>query len=194
MKEKWINIFKKSNKKDILKKGLLCIFIIIIIIVIILAIKEIKRSNNYKKELTLTATEMINSINQSKDCMNTIKDVWYNSIWKIENEKTNLYTKTNGKFNNSFNDSLQALMNDKDFKKNIYDVKNSQKEIKKSLDKLKNPPLTWKNSYQKTKDSYKDYLEITKLCTNHSGNLLSYSEKVEKVDKIINKVKKNIDY
>lgn len=194
MKEKWINIFKKGNKKDILKKGLLCIFIIIIIIVIILAIKEIKRSNNYKKELKLTATEMINSINQSKDCMNTIKDVWYNSIWKIENEKTNLYTKTNGKFNNNFNDSLQALMNDRNFKKNIYEVKNSQEEIKKLLDKLKNAPLTWKKSYQKTKDSYKDYLEITKLCTNHSGNLLSYSEKVENVDKLINKVKKNIDY
>ena len=62
---------------------------------------------------------MIMGAIKAEDSGNLIHDVWYNTIYKESDSKTDKYTKTNHSFNEDFNTSLTALMSDDDFKKDI---------------------------------------------------------------------------
>ena len=47
---------------------------------------------------------------------------------------------------------------------------------------MKNPPEEWKDAYADLKEYYDDYITLTNLCTNPSGNLTTYSNNFSQAD------------
>ena len=176
-----------SNNK--VKKVLI---ILIIIIVVILSVKwfnnfkskklEDIANSRYETNLDMILFEILDGSVSAETCGNKIKKVWYNSIWEDDDEETDKYTKTNGKFNDDFNDSLKALFRDPDFISIVNDVEKSQKNVNKTMKELVNPPEKWKNAYIDLKELYDDYLTLTNLCINPSGNIQSYSSNFNTAD------------
>lgn len=163
-----------------------------------LAKKSRKLSEQYKEDLSTITYKMLNGAAQAENCGNLIHKVWSNTIWKDEDPETDKYTKKNGVFNDSFNDSLSILFNDPDFIKKTDDLEQNKDEVNKLIQKMKNPPQEWEDAYNDLKDFYDDYLILTNLCTNPSGNLQTYSTNFSNADADTvngyNRVKSYLDY
>ncbi len=144
--------------------------------------KTQKLSEQYEDNLSTITYKMLSGAASAETCGNKIKKVWSNSIWKDDDDETDKYTKTNGKFNEDFNDSLSALFADPDFIKTTDNVEKNQKEVNKLMKEMKQPPEEWKEAYNDLKDYYDDYLTLTNLCTNPSGSLQTYSTNFNNAD------------
>ena len=129
----------------------------------------------------------------AEECGHLIRDVWYNTIFKINDEDTNKYTKNNGQFNDDFNDSLTTLFTDSNFKSKIDKIRQNQDEIANLLVKLKNPPSTWKDAYTELKTYYDDYLTLTELIISPSGNLNTFTSNLNNAISNISKDIKKIN-
>lgn len=155
-------------------------------------------SQQYKDNLSTITYKMLSGAANAESCGNKIKKVWSNSIWKDDDAETDKYTKTNGRFNEDFNDSLSALFADPNFIKITDGVEQNQKEVNKLIKEMKNPPEEWKDAYNDLKDYYDDYLTLTNLCTNPSGSLQTYSTNFSNADTDAlngyNKMKSYLDY
>lgn len=155
-------------------------------------------SEQYKDNLSTISYKMLSGAADAESCSEKIKKVWSNSIWKDDDAETDKYTKTNGKFNEDFNDSLSALFDDPDFIKITDGVEQNQKEVNKLMKKMKNPPDEWKDAYSDLKEYYDNYLTLINLCTNPSGSLQTYSTKFSNVDTDVvngyNKIKSYLNY
>lgn len=155
-------------------------------------------SSQYKSNLSTITFKMLSGAAEAETCGNKIKKVWSNTIWEDDDPETDKYTKTNGIFNDDFNDSLTALFTDSDFKKITDSVEENQDEVNKLMREMKNPPEEWSDAYLDLKDYYDDYLTLTNLCTNPSGSLQTYSTNFNNADTDAlngyNKVKSYLDY
>lgn len=155
-------------------------------------------SRQYKIKLSTITFKMFTGAVEAESCGNKIKKVWSNSIWEDSDPETDKYTKTNGKFNDDFNDSLSALFSDQDFIKITDSVEQNQKEVMKLMKEMKNPPEEWKDAYNDLKEFYDNYLEFTNCCTNPSGSLQTYSTNFSNADtKVLNgynKLNSYLDY
>lgn len=181
-----VEVVKKRNKMSKKKKITIVISIIVAICGIIGGIffyNELKKNDKkidiglYKSQLDgATSLMLIGSID-ANECGNLINSVWYNSIWEKSDSKTDKYTKKNGKFNDDFNDSLSTLFDDQDFSKKIDELKDNQEEVKKTMKELQNPPEGMEDAYYDIKECYDNYLTLTNLCINPSGNYTTYSNK-----------------
>lgn len=160
--------------------------------------KNQELSEQYKDNLNTITYKMLSGAADAESCGNKIKKVWSNSIWKDDDSETDKYTKTNGKFNDDFNDSLSALFADPDFIKITDSVKQNQKEVNKLMKEMKNPLEEWTDAYNDLKDYYDDYLTLTNLCTNPSGSLQTYSTNFSNADTDAlngyNKIRSYLDY
>lgn len=186
-----VEVIKKKRKMTKKKKITIIISTIVIICGIIGGIifyNEIKKNDKkidiglYKSQLDLASSEMLIGSISAEECGDLISDVWYNSIFKKSDSKTDKYTKKNGKFNDDFNDSLNALFEDEDFSKEIEELKDNQEEVKKSMKELQNPPEGMEDAYYDIKEFYDNYLKLTKLCIDPSGNYNSYISKLNEAD------------
>ena len=190
------------------KKIIICIIILLAIAGAVFGVisynkkqeKERKEqlSENYKSNLSTISLKMLSGSADAEKCGNKIKKVWYNSIWKESDSETDKYTKTNGRFNEDFNDSLSALFDDPDFTAITDRVEENQEEVAKLMKEMKNPPEEWEEAYRDLKDYYDEYLTFTNLCTNPSGSLQTYSTNFNNADdSAINaykKVQTHLDY
>ncbi len=125
---------------------------------------------------------MIMGAIKAEDSGNLIHDVWYNTIYKESDSKTDKYTKTNHSFNEDFNTSLTALMSDDDFKKDIESIKDNQDSTDYIMKDLVNPPEEYKEAYEKLQDFYDSYLELTNLVISPTGSLSSYTSNFNEAD------------
>lgn len=113
--------------------------------------------------------------------------VWNNSIFEIQAEETDKYTRDEtGKFFFDFSDALDLLIADKDFQKTIRQAEEARSEASELMGKLTNPPRRYEEAYRNIKILYSDYMAFYNIVVNPSGNYSSYSDKFEQArDKLL---------
>ncbi len=113
---------------------------------------------------------------------NLIKKVWHNSIWQINDTKTDKYTMENGVFFEDFNDALYKLEDDPDFIALCDKISSDQYEALELMRKLKEPPKKYADAYDSLKDFYNDYIKFTDLILYNSESYNSFTDKFEEYD------------
>ena len=177
-----------SKKKRIILIGAAAAAVIIIIIIVIIAstasrkAKEEKALNQYISNYQNAAELMLDGAIDAEDACMLIHDVWYNTIFKESDSTTDPYTKTNGSFNDDFNDSLYALFMDTTFIAKKLDIQDNQEQVETAMQELVNPPEQYGEAYQELKDLYSSYEEFTNLALNPTGTLTTFTASYNDMD------------
>ena len=134
-----------------------------------------QRVEDYYDDLESVTYTMLDGAAEAEESGNLIKQVWYNAIYKKEDEATDKYTKIKNSFVSDFNDALSNLFADIRFSKKISDIEDNQKTVNKLMKKLKNPPDEYKDAYEAVSKLYDAYISLTNCVTDPSGSLQTYS-------------------
>ena len=173
------------SKKITKKHKILAIIVAVVILlssIIGFAVKGNKK-NKYYSNLETATSLMLSGAADAENACNLIKSVWYNTIYEEYDTKTDKYTLSNGYgFNNDFNDSLQALFSDQEFKNTITDIEVNQISVAGYMKNLQNPPEEYKEAYESIKKLYDSYLELTNLAVNPTGSLQTFSNNFNTAD------------
>lgn len=189
---------KRKRKKSPLKIILLIMSSIILIggiigFIIFSKYKENAYIEKYEEMIDIIG----DTTSDAEDMINLTRKVWYNSIFKEDDETTDKYTITNGKFNDDFNDSLSNLYDDLDFIQKRYDILGNLVKAEELFDEMKHPPLRYKKAHKELEELYDMFYDFCNLAINPSGSLTSYSDETgdldTKIAKQYKKVIKNID-
>lgn len=170
----------EENKKKKKKKLFIKLAILIVVIALIFSIGK---ESIYYSNMEAVSYTMIEGAAKSEDAVNLIHSVWYNSIFKIQDDKTDKYTMQNGVFLSDFNDALYNLFNDEEFNKTITEINDNKADVIELMKSLKNPSKKYAEAYSVLKDYYYNYSELTNLATNPTGSLTSFVEDFNKADK-----------
>ena len=156
--------------------------------------KETRYIENYEEITEL----MVDGATDAEDVLNTCKSVWYNSIYKERDEKTDKYTMTDGIFNDDFNDSITALYDDPFFNMNILNLEENIMEVDKLYSKMRKAPKKYKDIHEDLEEFYDVYIEFMELAINPKGSLTSFSEKLSELDsnvaKLYKKTQRNLGW
>ena len=140
----------------------------------------------YANNLEVACNTMIIGCGQAETLLNEILDVWNNSIYKVEDESTDAYTKPddgNGNFYEDFNDALSTLYADKAFSEKITELQKNQSEVIPLMQSLKNPPKGYEEAYTSIVEFYDTYCGLTNLAiTLNNGSYLSVSVDFKTLD------------
>lgn len=182
-----INIPKLSKKKkNILITAVALVVIIFIGIVAGVLISNKNSKAKYQENLSLAAQTMLSGAAQAEKSGGLIHDVWYNTIYKKQDTKTDKYTKnSNGTFNDDFNTSIRNLRDDESFINDINYIKNNQEATNNIMKKLVNPPEEFEEAYDKLQELYDSYLELTNLAVNPTGTLSTYTSDFNDADSAV---------
>jgi len=172
----------KKNKRKILPIiasviGIILIAAAVTILVVLQKNKERKYLDNYDEITEL----MIEGIQDAENVIDTCRSVWYNTIFEERDEKTDMYTMTNGVFNDDFNDSINALYDDTLFYTKILEIQGNILEVEDLYSIMKKAPKKYKDEHEDLEEFYDIYNEITDLAMNPKGNLTSYTEKANEL-------------
>lgn len=186
----------KSSKKKFIVAGVLAVLVVagaVFGIVYANKRKAEEISKRYKGNLTFISSVILSSSTRAEKCGNLIRNVWYNSIWKVNDPTTNPFTASNGRFHDDFNDSLAALFTDLDFMKEQNSLKFEQGEVERVMKELKDPPEEWEDAYEDLKDCYDDYMALSNLVLSPSGSLNTFTTAFSEADRaLLNSYKKVI--
>lgn len=173
-----------SNRDNVKKKKKLPILIVIIAILLVGSFFGVKqyKSYTYQQNLNTVCYEIILSGAKAEECGNLVHDVWYNTIFEESDESTDKYTKSNGSFNDDFNDSIEALYSDDDFADKIQEIKSEQETVLNLMKKLKNPTSDYANAYEYLNELYEEYINFTNMAINPKGNLQSFTDDFNMLD------------
>ena len=180
-----INITISKPKKRTLIIIIICVLVAIIAGIVSYYTYQQKKIKDYEGNLSAATSTMLLGATTAEKAGGLIHDVWYNTIYKKSDTKTDKYTKTTGTwgtFHSDFNDSLQTLFADSEFNKQTDSIEGNQLLVKDLMKKLQNPPKQYEDAYEKIKDFYDVYLEFTNLVINPPGNLQSYTNKFNELD------------
>ena len=140
---------------------------------------------DYKSTLNSAATSMLAGAAAAETAGGMIHDVWYNTINKKSDSKTDPYTKQSSyssRFNDDFNTSLSNYMSSSSYKALKTTITDNQNEVKEYMKKLQNPPDGCAEAYSAIKDLYDAYNEIVNCAINPSGSLTSYTSTFNSAD------------
>ena len=136
----------------------------------------------YIENLTLARATMLTGGAQAESLCNLTKSVWYNTIYEKYSFETEPFTKTDGKYNEDFNDSLAALYSDSDTISTISEIKANQEAVAEIMRDLQNPPDDLTACFETVEAMYDVYSNFTSLAISPSGSLQSYSENFRTYD------------
>lgn len=139
-------------------------------------------AQEYGENLTMVRAQMFLGSIEAENCINQITSVWHNSIFKDADPVTDKYTRPNGTYLEDFNDALNNLFADENFKKNISDLKQNQADVQELMGKLRNTPDQYKDTYDSIKTFYDAFMEFSNLAINPSGNYRTYSDRTSEAD------------
>ena len=193
-----VEVTKVAVNKKKLIAGIFVLVLIVGAIVGGIFIKKTVDKNNAEKEekkyyskLESTTNIMLAGCADAESAAGLIHDVWKNAIYEEEDSSTDDYTKPDGYFVSDFNDALANLEADISFSKKVDGIRKNQITVEKAMKELKNPPEKYKEAYDTIKDFYESYLEFTRLATNPSGSLQSYTSDYNDLDSdVMSKYKK----
>lgn len=134
---------------------------------------------------------VILGVSDAEHICNLTKTVWNNTIQKKRDPDTDLFTRTNGRFNENFNISLARLYSDDATLERINRIKKNQEIVSELYKKLQNPPDEMQQVFERTDELFDVYISYTNLAINPAGTLQSYSQKAsELVDEFMDKYNK----
>lgn len=138
----------------------------------------------YKEDYKSTFNAMIDGAVEAEEFGHFYHDVWYNSIYKEDDEKTDKYTKDDsGEFYDDFNDALSQVYADYDQYQKLKSIEDNQSKVQGLMKKLINPPDECKEAYDAIKEMYDHYIELTNLVRSPQGySLQSYTEGFNNAD------------
>ena len=188
---------KSVNVKDFVKKNKVYVIIVAAVVFVMLLaailiagkLHSEKVKKDYFENLKVTSALMLTGASQAESSGNLIKSVWYNTIYEEFDSETDKYTRSNGwGFNDDFNDSLQALFSDSEFRDKISSIESNRDSVASMMKELKDPPKEYEEEYEALKDLYDSYLEFTEMVINPSGSLRSFSDDFNELDsRVVNK-------
>ena len=190
-----INIQKDKKKRKKVLITIISIFIVLAIIggVGIFAFQKAKEEEKkrieteYKENLKSVASDMLVGSYAAERAGGLIHDVWYNTIFKKSDSKTDNFTKKSSFTWNDFNTALKKLSDDKSFSSIIQKLKENQKTVADTMKLLTNPPEKYEDAYVAVKDYYDAYLELTDLVINPTGSLQTYTSSFNSADTNVSK-------
>lgn len=184
-----------SKKKGSKKLIIIAVLIIVALLIIIFGVnsynkkveenKKIEISENYGINIKTATTTMLKGASDAEKLGVLIHDVWSNTIFEKSDAETDMYTKTDGRFNNDFNDSLNKLFADSTYQTRLSAVKSNQTNVERIMKKLQDPPEEYQEAYNAIKDYYDAYLEIINLVINPSGNLQTFTSNFNDADSAV---------
>lgn len=141
----------------------------------------------YIIKATVLADEMITIASKAEETGNMIQKVWYNTIWETSDPETDEYTKTDGNFNEDFNDSLLAYFSSSDYILNVGTLKERKTDFLKRVRELSDHPDDCSYLYEELKALQENVSEYCQqIVIVPSGNYRSYSaKKTEITDQIL---------
>lgn len=159
--------------------------------------KMAEEYNSYIDNVNSACDKMLSSASSSESVCNLTKSVWYNAIYKKDDNITNKYTKKASSsynckqyysFVNDFNEALENLFSDSDVKKKISSIQNSQSSVNDLMKKLQNPSNELKDCHDAVFELNETYNSLVSLATDPSGSYSTYSSDVtSKINEFKNK-------
>ncbi|GAB6159633.1 hypothetical protein [Howardella ureilytica] len=140
------------------------------------------KSKEYYETLKSATTLMYFGASDAEKCGKLIRDVWYNSIYKESDERTDKYTKYRGYFLPSFNTALRNLYNDSGFISKVESIKTNQEAVNSLMKKLKNPPEEYEDAHEAIIKLHDAYVSLTNCAISPSGSLIKYSSTLNDAD------------
>lgn len=183
-------------------------FIVIGIIcaVLIAGIVFAMNSNNKKQQLVnwqetynSTVDKMLVGASEAESTASLIHSVWFNTIYKEADPKTNKYTFTeryrndssytnetyarDSYFNDDFNDSLSVLFSSDTYQTSSVLITGNKEDVSKAITDLsKSIPEGKENAYEAINDLYDQYIGMVNLALSPTGNLNSYTSSFNQYD------------
>ncbi len=143
-----------------------------------------EKNNQYEQNLRTILDLMFDGGIIAENCGNVIQSVWNNSIYKIQDSESDMFTlDSNGDFLDDFNEALDGLYNDKEFGKSLSLLSDNQEKVTKLMRDLKNPPEEWKDAYSDLLIYYDVYFDFTELMLHTNCSLNEFKEFFEKYDR-----------
>lgn len=140
------------------------------------------KSKEYYETLKSATNLMYLGASDAGNCGELIRDVWYNSIYKESDERTDKYTKYRGYFLPDFNTALGNLYNDSGFISKVESIKTNQEAVNSLMKKLKDPPEEYKDAHDAIIKFHDAYLSLTNCAISPSGSLIKYSSTLNDAD------------
>ncbi|MBQ9198578.1 MAG: zinc ribbon domain-containing protein [Lachnospiraceae bacterium] len=174
-----------KNKSEQSKKRIIVLLIVLVVVSITTFFVKKKIEDNIRIKEYKERLDEVNSIIFSSSITAEregilIHDVWYNTIYEVDDKNTDKYTKDlRGNFYDDFNDSLSNLMSDYSFSKSISSIKESQSKVQELMKELVNPPDKYKEEYSALRDYYDAYFELTNLVIEPQGSLTTFTTNFE---------------
>lgn len=130
---------------------------------------------NYEEMYSQAVKTMYVGSDDAETCGNLIAEVWYNSIFKKEDERTDKYTQPDGYFLDEFGDALDNLFDDYNFILKINSISSNQQKVQKLMKELKNPPESCEKSYDALMRLYEAYIGLTNVVIDPTGSYKEFS-------------------
>ena len=143
-----------------------------------------KIEDSYYSNLEGIKADMWLGALQSELLISDIHDVWYNTIFEKNSEKTDKYTLKypdseyshhKKLFHDDFNTSLALFFSDSKTEKKIDSIKDYEKLASKIMKELTNPPAKYKDAYAEIKELYEVFIDLTNIAIDPQGNLQSFT-------------------
>lgn len=123
---------------------------------------------------------------KAEDNANMIQKIWKNTIWETSDPETDEYTKTKGKFNDDFNDSLTAYFESPGYILDAETLKGHRTDFLKRIRELSDYPDDCRYLYDELKslqENVSEYCQQTVI--SPSGTFNSYSAKKTEIADLV---------
>ena len=140
---------------------------------------------------------MLDGMVVAEDTSNDIIEIWYNSIWKVDDSKTNRYTlDENGYFYDDFNDALNKYASSATYEQNIKSIFSCIDTASTSMSKIRGSvPKGFERMYNDVEDYFDLFLEFVNLPIDVNESYNTYVEKFNNLeDRSATKIEKIFTY
>ena len=126
---------------------------------------------------------------ESESSSNKMLKIWHNSIYKVDDEETNEFTKNeNGIFYTDFNDALGKYYESNEYLKYYEKAKSSLDDASLLIKKLNKPTDKFEKAFDALLDYYAHSKDFYNLAFNMQGSYNSCSEKYNQLENEYNDI------
>ena len=170
---------RKNKSNPIILIGILVLFIIGGIF-IYKTYKETQYEENCKEFLS----EVLDGWKIAEDTCNEISNIWYNSIWKVDDQSTNQYTlDANGYFYSDFNDALYSYTSSSKYSNQIRKLMTSMDNASSIISQLRNgTPQKYERLHDDVEDLFDLYMGYVNLAGNFHESYETFIDKLKQYD------------
>lgn len=138
----------------------------------------------YQNTYDVLVSTMLDTLVIAENVCNDTVNIWHNSIWKVESEETNPYTKdADGTFYEDFNDALYAYEISTKYSDYVSQIRENDAYIKEMNEIIKNPTDKFKeNMIDAYVNYYTEYQAFIQLALNNNESYNSFTEKFDKLE------------